>query len=175
MTLNEYKEKAWSTAMYPNKGSNLIYPLHGLMGECGEIHEKLKKEIRDSKDFSNEECAKEAGDYSWYFNAIVCEKKYSYEKIIGDINIDEVIMVTDRNKNDYANDLFIRTGRLVYMIMLDNKDDFYIRDSLFKCILAWQKFCASIQYAPSHVLDMNIKKLFSRQEREVLHGSGDNR
>ena len=50
MDFNEYSERAWATAIYPNKGSNLTYPTLGLAGEAGEVCEKTKKFFRDNTD-----------------------------------------------------------------------------------------------------------------------------
>jgi len=41
MEINEYQKLAKNTALYPNIGNNLIYPVLGLAGEVGELQEKL--------------------------------------------------------------------------------------------------------------------------------------
>jgi|TARA_R100001244_G_scaffold129163_1_gene100397 NTP pyrophosphatase (non-canonical NTP hydrolase) len=62
-----------STAIYPNRGNNLVYPVLGLNGEAGEIAEKLKKIIRDSggelSPESRKDLSKELGDILWYVAA----------------------------------------------------------------------------------------------------------
>ena len=50
MTFEEYQIKARSTAIYPNIGNNYIYPTLGLVGEAGEVAEKIKKIIRDNEE-----------------------------------------------------------------------------------------------------------------------------
>ena len=47
MDFKTYQNKARVTALYPNLGSNYIYPTLGLVGEAGEVAEKVKKVIRD--------------------------------------------------------------------------------------------------------------------------------
>ncbi len=47
MDFKTYQKKARETAQYPNLGSNNIYPTLGLVGESGEVAEKVKKVIRD--------------------------------------------------------------------------------------------------------------------------------
>ena len=42
----------------------------GLVGEAGEVAEKIKKLIRDSNRFSNEEIIKELGDVVFYATAL---------------------------------------------------------------------------------------------------------
>ncbi|MDD3386351.1 MAG: nucleoside triphosphate pyrophosphohydrolase family protein [Candidatus Pacebacteria bacterium] len=70
MTFQEYQEKARETAIYPNKDNNFIYPTLGLVGEAGEVAEKIKKVIRDDggiiSDEKKSEITKELGDVLWY-------------------------------------------------------------------------------------------------------------
>jgi len=109
MDFTSYEEKARATAIYPNKGNNLIYPVLGIAGEAGEVAEKVKKLIRDSDgvptDEWKRELMKELGDVLWYVSAIATELGYSLE----------------------------------------------------------------------NVAEFNILKLSSRKDRDMLHGSGDNR
>lgn len=42
----------------------------GLVGEAGEVAEKMKKLVRDSSKFSNEEILKELGDVVFYATAL---------------------------------------------------------------------------------------------------------
>jgi NTP pyrophosphatase (non-canonical NTP hydrolase) len=106
---SDYQTAARQTAVYPNRGSNFVYPTLGLAGESGEVAEKIKKVIRDKNSVIDEETRqalkKELGDVFWYIAAL-CDE-----------------------------------------VGLDMED----------------------------VAKSNIKKLLDRQERNVLHGSGDNR
>lgn len=118
MFSNDYQQQALQTAIYPNQGQNYLYPTLGLVGEAGEVAEKVKKLIRDKQllphmignsamlDSSvKEELAKELSDVCWYVAVLANELGYSL----------------------------------------------------------------------SEILEMNLIKLRSRQERGVLSGSGDNR
>jgi NTP pyrophosphatase (non-canonical NTP hydrolase) len=106
---SDYQAAARKTAVYPNRGSNFVYPALGLAGESGEVAEKIKKVIRDKNNEIDEETRlalkKELGDVFWYI-ASLCDE-----------------------------------------VGLDMED----------------------------VAESNIKKLLDRQQRDVLHGSGDNR
>jgi NTP pyrophosphatase (non-canonical NTP hydrolase) len=68
MTFNDYQQKALETAS--DKQNELFHRVLGLVGETGEIAEKLKKIIRDhDSDFSRIDKAdmtKELGDVLWY-------------------------------------------------------------------------------------------------------------
>lgn len=109
MDFNEYQKLSRKTAVYPNSGSNYIYPTLGLSGEAGEVAEKIKKVIRDEggviSEAKKKEIEKELGDVLWYVSQIASELNLS----------------------------------------LDG------------------------------VASLNIEKLYSRMERKVLAGSGDNR
>ncbi len=77
MNFNDYQKEAWKTAIYPDKGMNLVYPTLGLNGEAGEVAEKVKKLIRDNKNFADQEffkaMRKELGDVLWYVAALCNE------------------------------------------------------------------------------------------------------
>lgn len=109
MLANDYQTAALQTAIYPNAANNFVYPALGLVGEAGEVADKLKKVIRDNEgvltDPIREAVAKELSDVCWYV-----------------------------------------------------------------AVLAWE-----LDYTLEEIMQMNIDKLASRQERGVLSGSGDNR
>lgn len=73
MDFNEYQNKAWETAKYPNAGQNHVYPTLGLNGEAGEIAEKVKKNMRDGTPLDRESMKKEIGDVLWYCAALARE------------------------------------------------------------------------------------------------------
>jgi NTP pyrophosphatase (non-canonical NTP hydrolase) len=65
----EYQQWTLTTAKYPKAGTGdneeLYYLSLGLVGESGEIANKVKKIYRDNKR-DNEDLAKELGDVLWY-------------------------------------------------------------------------------------------------------------
>jgi len=68
MNFNQYQEAARKTAIYP-KDEGLNYTVLGLVGEAGEVAEKLKKRMRDGDDKSGnfeDALAAELGDVLWY-------------------------------------------------------------------------------------------------------------
>ena len=85
MDLKTYQKKARETAQYPNLGSNIIYPTLGLVGEAGEVAEKVKKVIRDNNGIFDEESKKgikmELGDVLWYLSNLCDEFGFSLEEV----------------------------------------------------------------------------------------------
>lgn len=85
MTFQEYQEEARKTAIYPNKDNNFIYPTLGLVGEAGEVAEKIKKVIRDDEGIISEEkkaeVTKELGDVLWYIANLSKELNISLEEV----------------------------------------------------------------------------------------------
>jgi NTP pyrophosphatase (non-canonical NTP hydrolase) len=93
MLANEYQTGALKTAIYPNMGSNFIYPALGLVGEAGEVAEKVKKIIRDGDgtltDPDREKIAKELSDVCWYVAVLAYELDYNLEEILK-MNLDKL-------------------------------------------------------------------------------------
>ncbi|MEK7565371.1 MAG: nucleoside triphosphate pyrophosphohydrolase family protein [Patescibacteria group bacterium] len=85
MDFKEYQKKSRKTAVYPGFGKNIIYPTLGLMGETGEVAEKVKKILRDDNGIvtkeKREDLKKELGDVLWYLSQISTELKFSLEDI----------------------------------------------------------------------------------------------
>jgi len=88
MDLNQYQNSALRTAIYPNQGQNFSYPALGLMGEAGEVADKLKKVIRDNDgvltDPVRDAVAKELGDVLWYLAVLANELDYDLNTIAED-------------------------------------------------------------------------------------------
>lgn len=85
LTFEKYQKESRKTAIYPNLGKNFIYPTLGLVGESGEVAEKIKKILRDKKgvlDFKTiREITKELGDVLWYLANLATELGISLEEI----------------------------------------------------------------------------------------------
>ena len=85
MDFKTYQKKARVTAQYPNLGSNNIYPTLGLVGEAGEVAEKVKKVIRDKNGIFDEESKKsikkELGDVLWYLSNLCNEFGFSLDDV----------------------------------------------------------------------------------------------
>ena len=82
-----YQQKALKTATYRKNAMGPIYPTLGLVGEAGEVAEKIKKVLRDNNGvFSEErvdEIAGELGDVLWYIAMLAYEL---------DLNLNEIAL-----------------------------------------------------------------------------------
>jgi NTP pyrophosphatase (non-canonical NTP hydrolase) len=100
MDFKEYQEKSRKTALYPNVGSNFVYPTLGLSGEAGEVAEKIKKVLRDKNGIIDEETKdsikKELGDVLWYISQIATELNISLDDI-AENNIKKLASRMERN------------------------------------------------------------------------------
>ena len=85
MDFETYQINARKTAIYPGLGSNYVYPTLGLVGESGEVAEKVKKVIRDKNGIFDQETLiaikKELGDVLWYISNLSSELNFSLEDI----------------------------------------------------------------------------------------------
>ena len=93
MNLNEYQEKARSTATDRVKELGLSYSVIGLAGEAGEVAEKFKKLLRDANgvptdEFKNE-LKKELGDVMWYVSDIASTLGFTLDDV-AQTNIDKL-------------------------------------------------------------------------------------
>ena len=74
---DSYQKACRKTAVYPKIGKNFVYPVFGLVGETGEVAEKIKKIFRDDKgrltEGKRQEIAKELGDVMWYMAQLSTE------------------------------------------------------------------------------------------------------
>lgn len=78
MELSEYQNRAAATAIFP-KEVGLIYCTLGLVGEAGEVANKIKKVYRDNAD--PHAAAAELGDVLWYLAALATELGLNLDNI----------------------------------------------------------------------------------------------
>jgi len=92
--INNYQRNALATAVYPESGQvgGLVYTALGLVGESGEIANKVKKILRGDKELTfetKEAIASELGDVLWYVAAAADELGY-FLSDIAQINLDKL-------------------------------------------------------------------------------------
>lgn len=77
MDLNAFQGLAGATALYPNRGKNLTYPILGLLGEAGELANSAKRIQRDDGGkltyTRRNELISELGDVLWYLSQVAAE------------------------------------------------------------------------------------------------------
>jgi NTP pyrophosphatase (non-canonical NTP hydrolase) len=100
MTAQEYQEKAHTTAIYP-KEKALEYVTLGLVGEAGEIANKVKKIIRDKNSVATEEDIKnlksEIGDVCWYIAEMCNNLNLTIEEVF-EQNIEKLFSRKERSQ-----------------------------------------------------------------------------
>lgn len=85
LTFGEYEKEAGKTALYPGRNNlkGLNYAVLGLVGESGEIANKLKKILRGDYAISDiqHSLIAELGDVLWYVAAIAYELDVNLEDV----------------------------------------------------------------------------------------------
>ena len=94
MKFYNYQEQACELRL--GASNNLTYLALGLVGEAGEVAEKVKKKIRDDK-LDTAELAKELGDVLWYVTNLAEFIGYDLDEIAR-INLDKLHSRKARNK-----------------------------------------------------------------------------
>jgi NTP pyrophosphatase (non-canonical NTP hydrolase) len=80
----------WVEAKMLTEGSErLVENTLGLVGEAGEVAEKIKKLIRDSTKVNQDEIIKELGDVVFYATALANYFEGSLEEVI-EVNMDKL-------------------------------------------------------------------------------------
>lgn len=93
MDFNEYQKRAREKAVYPTLGSGVVFPTLGMLGEAGEVAEKVKKIFRDQEaiitDATREEIKKELGDVLWYMSQVASELDINLQEI-AELNLEKI-------------------------------------------------------------------------------------
>jgi NTP pyrophosphatase (non-canonical NTP hydrolase) len=103
MTLDEYQAAAMKTAVGKSEDfvQGFLYRTLGLVGEAGEVAEKVKKIIRDKNGELTEEdkreIVKELGDVLWYTQGLAMALGVSLEEV-AQTNLDKLSSRKDRDK-----------------------------------------------------------------------------
>jgi len=101
MDFDNYQIEARKTAIYPNKNKNFIYPTLGLVGESGEVAEKIKKILRDKNGTLDYESKlalkKELGDVLWYLSNLCNELDFSLSDVAKE-NLEKLNLRLSRGK-----------------------------------------------------------------------------
>lgn len=82
MQMNDYQTCARETALYP-EDQGICYTALGLVGEAGEVAEKIKKMIRDNKPMEDVQLdiLRELGDVLWYIANVAHEFDLTLDEV----------------------------------------------------------------------------------------------
>ena len=100
MDMNKYQNSAVKTAIYPEE-YKIMYPALGLVGEAGEVANKVKKVFRDGVDNMpkdwRENIASEIGDVMWYCAALAADLGFDLDSIANE-NLEKLSARKTENK-----------------------------------------------------------------------------
>lgn len=91
----EYEQFVKSMKVYPEKHA-IVYPALGLIGEAGEISEKVKKWLRGDKDLDKDALLSELGDPLWYITSLADDLGYTLQDVV-DRNVEKLTSRKERN------------------------------------------------------------------------------
>jgi len=98
---DDYQKACKKTAIYPGIGNNITYPTIGLMGEAGEVANKIKKIIRDDKSKvtrqKRDELKDELGDVMWYVAQLSTELGLKFSDVVNG-NLEKLLKRKKDNK-----------------------------------------------------------------------------
>ena len=158
MTPEQYIEAVRGTMTYPK---DCKYPEIGLIGECGELANKIKKQFRD-KIFDVPGIKAELGDILWYTFAMVSDYKINLPSFDGYWHTWEPC------RHWALQDLTLDICDAA-MYYIHRKSTISLK--LFIHHLA--EFAWSHNWSLEQVAEANVQKLLDRQGRGVLGGNGD--
>lgn len=167
ITIDEYTNFVRSRKVYKNAGSEVIYPVLGLLGELGELIEKCDDGANDGALLS------EAGDVLWYIVAVADDVGLTLSDIPSSAYVDNT-----------AYDALIYGLR--YAAVMADKTKKILRDGVVPDGKFWvfnlgrvrSSFMTFLRLTSLDIRDVmqnNVDKLNGRVARGTIHGNGDNR
>lgn len=183
MNLKTYYEKAISTAIYPNQGKNVKYPLFGLIGEIGELAEQIKKQYRDDDgkitDERKNKIKFELGDIIWYVANTCREFQIDFSQL--DKADDLTRYMTPNEPLGILADM---SQCFIELTAIDAPCENSPTKSVFRnaaigsleiLFLDIGKMCELYDLDINDIMKSNIEKLLDRKDRNVIKGEGDER
>lgn len=198
MKIQDYVEQARSTRTKSASEMKCNYPMLGVIGEFGEVAEKVKKYYRDgtSDEVLKEQLTLELGDVLWYLSSLMDDlgtPLYELVKVDSFEELHTAFMEALREQEESPD---FRPSELDEMIMeasvfvgrmaesvLGKDDEDFTKSFLYEppsnyvgylvCVLS--NICDRVGLTLGDIASANVAKLSSRKDRNVIHGSGDNR
>lgn len=190
MTLEEYQEKAITTAQF----DEFIGDAYLSLGLCGEVAEAIEKAEEFQMNGTNKELKadviKEFGDVMWYCAVWMHRHGFKFDALLLDNFEEESLCELDFEYIILA--MIKQAGEVAEATKKAYRDSFtsmqngcFPLDKKERIRLAIHKVVSCIRYLSNMaqtedfnfdlVLERNIEKLFSRKERGKITGDGDNR
>jgi hypothetical protein len=171
-TWKEYQKQAITTAIYPKK-FKILYPVLGLVDESVEFYEKIGAIGQIA----------EISDCFWYVSALCYDLDFDINSIYEN--------ATEENAFEYVDiydagiDLIKCSAKICGITKKWLRDEgkeapsdekmMEIEYELSEYMAACLFICDSLKVTWQEVAEINLDKLFSRQSRGKLQGSGDER
>jgi NTP pyrophosphatase (non-canonical NTP hydrolase) len=94
LKFDDYQKQAMQTSLNKNRDfAALMYRTLGLVGEAGEVAEKVKKILRDKEGevskSDKQEIIKEMGDVLWYLQALADYLEVPFSQI-AEVNLEKI-------------------------------------------------------------------------------------
>jgi NTP pyrophosphatase (non-canonical NTP hydrolase) len=188
MHMDEYQAQTLQTAVYPNIGNNLDYPVHGLSSEAGELAPYALASMDAGDEDMLQDVQGELGDVLWYSSIILYEMGMTFSacgmerseqvardarEVVGYRSFVQVYLclmeevghisghVKKRMRDDEGNLTEARKQQIV--------------ETLRQVVTLIARMGSLLNLPFDTLLQANIAKLRSRQQRGVIGGTGDKR
>lgn len=187
----EYQTKAWSFAKDESK--SLEYLLAGLVGEAGEVAEKIKKRKRGDyvkypDNLFENDLVLELGDSVWYPFALATHIGVDLansggfvipprEKVEPCKDLTAAAVLLNKSASAIA-DIFITGDELISeetLEIIPPSMTFRFANAVKTHLNNIAKLAATVNYDIYGIAARNVIKLSSRQAKGTIAGSGDNR
>ena len=179
---DEYQDFADTTDVYPNDKFNIGYKALGLVGEAGEVANKIKKIYRDKNGNFNVtdevEIAKELGDCLWYISRIAAAIGFELSDI-AKLNVDKLSKRKTEGKLHGSGDDADKSSINKQIEDLE-KDVWYIVDEIHRlgdrCTVKTDSINACLPIDNESIIDavMNYSKVVDGVCKTLLGVGGNN-
>jgi len=175
-SISEYQEWANCTAVYRGRGEFLgkCYVTYGLVDEACELYEALGDRERAKKELS---------DVAWYIVETAYEFNFDVEGLL-----EEAQQLKTQTKTFHMDEaihqVIVPAGQICGLMKKHIRDDnngfpldrkTKIEFHLAYALCGFLNVCKLLGTSHLEVFNQNLEKLYSRKERDQLHGSGDDR
>lgn len=188
MNLSEFQKKAFETSIYKKTSNGTsVYPALGLIGECGEVAEKVKKIIRDDDGVLTESrrtaIIGELGDCMWYLASMCSDLSVDMSEnsepppgydFISNLSPDRLIFRLASRSSDVA----MSIESYCYFNLGDHGKGMLLTNfsmNVRHIISIIKALSIAFRSSLEEVCAINITKLMDRKTRSVINGDGDSR